>query len=138
MRLTGAAQRARLAAARAARGRSCWIKKRNVAKDKEGGPVRSFGEPVEVKGEVWPATSKRQIETYGDRINDIANVHLQGQYTITEQNGAVVAVLADDITLELGDGFYSFRDKDEPTPDYIILSITEYQPLKLEVERYHG
>ena len=50
----------------------------------------------------------------------------------------LVAVLADDITLELGDGFYIFRDKDEPTPDYIILSITEYQPLKLEVERYHG
>lgn len=120
------------------RVRSFWIKKRNVAKDNEGVPVISFGEPVEVKGEVWPATSKRQIETYGDRINDIANVHLQGQYTITEQNGAVVAVLADDITLELGDGFYIFRDKDEPTPDYIILSITEYQPLKLEVERYHG
>lgn len=120
------------------RVRSFYIKKRNVAKDNEGVPVISFGEPVEVKGEVWPATSKRQIETYGDRINDIANVHLQGQYTITEQNGAVVAVLADDITLELGDGFYIFRDKDEPTPDYIILSITEYQPLKLEVERYHG
>ena len=120
------------------RVRSFWIKKRNVAKDNEGVPVISFGEPVEVKGEVWPATSKRQIETYGDRINDIANVHLQGQYTITEQNGAVVAVLADDITLELGDCFYIFRDKDEPTPDYIILSITEYQPLKLEVERYHG
>ena len=120
------------------RVRSFWIKKRNVAKDNEGVPVISFGEPVEVKGEVWPATSKRQIETYGDRINDIANVHLQGQYTITEQNGAVVAVLADDITLELGDGFYIFRDKDEPTPDYIVLSITEYQPLKLEVERYHG
>lgn len=120
------------------RVRSFWIKKRNVAKDNEGVPVISFGEPVEVKGEVWPATSKRQIETYGDRINDIANVHLQGQYTITEQNGAVVAVLADDITLELGDGFYIFRDKDEPTPDYIILSITEYSPLKLEVERYHG
>ena len=120
------------------RVRSFWIKKRNVAKDNEGVPVISFGEPVEVKGEVWPATSKRQIETYGDRINDIANVHLQGQYTITEQNGAVVAVLDDDITLELGDGFYIFRDKDEPTPDYIILSITEYQPLKLEVERYHG
>ena len=120
------------------RVRSFWIKKRNVAKDNEGVPVITFGEPVEVKGEVWPATSKRQIETYGDRINDIANVHLQGQYTITEQNGAVVAVLADDITLELGDGFYIFRDKDEPTPDYIILSITEYQPLKLEVERYHG
>lgn len=120
------------------RVRSFWIKKRNVAKDNEGVPVISFGEPVEVKGEVWPATSKRQIETYGDRINDIANVHIQGQYTITEQNGAVVAVLADDITLELGDGFYIFRDKDEPTPDYIILSITEYQPLKLEVERYHG
>lgn len=120
------------------RVRSFWIKKRNVAKDNEGVPVITFGEPVEVKGEVWPATSKRQIETYGDRINDIANVHLQGQYTIDEQNGAVVAVLADDITLELGDGFYIFRDKDEPTPDYIILSITEYQPLKLEVERYHG
>lgn len=119
------------------RVRSFWIKKRNVAKDNEGVPVISFGEPVEVKGEVWPATSKRQIETYGDRINDIANVHIQGQYTIAEQNGAV-AVLADDITLELGDGFYIFRDKDEPTPDYIILSITEYQPLKLEVERYHG
>jgi hypothetical protein len=120
------------------RVRSFWIKKRNVAKDNEGVPVITFGEPVEVKGEVWPATSKRQIETYGDRINDIANIHIQGQYTIAEQNGAVVAVLADDITLELGDGFYIFRDKDEPTPDYIILSITEYQPLKLEVERYHG
>ena len=120
------------------RVRSFYIKKRNVAKDNEGVPIITFGEPVEVKGEVWPATSKRQIETYGDRINDIANVHLQGQYTITEQNGAVVAVLADDITLELGDGFYIFRDKDAPTPDYIILSITEYQPLKLEVERYHG
>lgn len=120
------------------RVRSFWIKKRNVAKDNEGVPVITFGEPVEVKGEVWPATSKRQIETYGDRINDIANVHIQGQYTIAEQNGAVVAVLDDDITLSLGDGFYVYRDKDEPTPDYIILSITEYQPLKLEVERYHG
>ena len=42
------------------RVRSFWIKKRNVAKDNEGVPVISFGEPVEVKGEVWPATSKRQ------------------------------------------------------------------------------
>lgn len=120
------------------RVRAFYIKKRIVTKDGEGVPVITFGEPVEVKGEAWPATSKRQIETYGDRINDIANVHIQGQYQIAEQNGAVCAVLADDITLELGDGFYIYRDKDEPTPDYIILSITEYSPLKLEVERYRG
>ena len=120
------------------RVRSFYIKKRNVTKDGEGVPVTTFGEPIEVKGEAWPATSKRQIETYGDRINDIANVHIQGDYTIAEQSGAVVAVLADDTILELGDGFYIYRDKSEPTPDYIILSITEYSPLKLEVERYRG
>lgn len=120
------------------RVRSFYLKKRIVTFDGEGVPVTTFDEPIEVKGEVWPATSKRQIEQYGDRIDDIANVHIQGQYTITEQNGAVVAVLADDLTLELGDGFYIYRDKDEPKPDYCILSITEYSPLKLEVERYRG
>ena len=118
---------------RQTRVRSFVIKPRTVTKDNEGIPIINYESGYEVTGEIWPATSQRQIEMYGDRVSDIANVRLEGEYTITlTANNQPIVTFADGNMIHLGDGFCVYSTGD---PDYQILSFTQYEPLKLEVER---
>lgn len=50
------------------------LKKKTIRKDDEGNVFPSDSIPIDFFGEVWPATSKLQIELYGNRISTIMNL----------------------------------------------------------------
>ena len=108
-----------------------YIKNRTVTKDNEGVPEESFGEPFSREAEVWPAGGKRQIEQYGDRLANIANVRVQGKYT----TGADMSITFEDgNTITAGDGVCILTGE-AGAPDYRVLSIELTRPVHLEVER---
>lgn len=105
------------------------------ATDTEGVTSETFPDPAfTVKGEVWPATGKRQVEMYGDRVNGISNMRIVGQYELTT-SGAFSCIVIDDHTIRQGDGVYVLADPETQDPDYRVISITPYQPVKMEIER---
>ena len=110
-----------------------FLRNRNITKDSEGVPIISYEEPIEMTGETWPAGSKLQVATYGDRINSIHNVRIEGKYSVIAQNNAQKYVF-DAFTLQEGDGVHLFADKDAE-PDYKIVCIKPYKPLYMEVEK---
>ena len=67
-----------------------FIKARSVTKDSEGVPEETFGEAVEKKAEIWPATARRQVEQYGDRITGISNARVQGRFDIDVQSHGII------------------------------------------------
>ena len=109
---------------------------RIVTKNNEGVPEISFGTPHSFQGEIWPATSKRQIEQYGDRISGIQNMRIEGEYDI-EVIGATPTAIFGAYSIRPGDGVHVYATEDQE-PDYEVLSFTQYNPLKLEVEKRHG
>lgn len=111
-----------------------YVRNRTVTKDSEGVPTESFGTAYSLKAEVWSAGDKRQIEQYGDRIANIANVRVQGKYDVALQATHMKATFADGNTIEAGDGICIFAG-DTDSPDYTVLTITPSRPMRLEVER---
>lgn len=112
-----------------------YVRQRQVSRDNEGVQVISWGPAIKLKGEVWPASDRRSIESYGDRITGIQSVWLQGQYMLTYESGVSKVLLRDqNYLLSLGDGI-CFEAGPEDEPDYQVLSFTPYGLLKLEIER---
>ena len=101
-----------------------------VTKDSEGVPSVTYGGGHEVKGEAWPATDRLQAQTYGDRISNIMNMRFQGKYTI-RRSGRDTEYVFSDFVLKQGDGVCVYAD----TPDYQIISVKPYIPIRLEIER---
>lgn len=98
----------------------------------EGIPEVSWGAAVSYQGEIWPATSRRQIEQYGDRISGIQNMRIEGDYTI-EIVGKTPTVVIGSSSIKPGDGVHVYAAADAD-PDYVILGFTEYGPLTMEIE----
>lgn len=119
---------------RQTRVKTFYIRPRSVTKDSEGVPIVSYGIARPVQGEIWPAESKRQIEQYGDRISDIANMYIQGYYIVTLENDTPVIRMQDGTVIRMGDGICIYAGETDQ-PDYTVLSFTPYTPLRLEVER---
>ena len=115
------------------RKRTILLRNRNITKDSEGVPVITYEEPIEMIGETWPAGSKMQVATYGDRINSIHNVRIEGPYIVTVNN-KVQQYIFDGFALQEGDGVHLFTDRKED-PDYKIVCIKPYKPLYMEVEK---
>lgn len=112
-----------------------YVKNRSTEKNNEGVPTDVYSEAFSVKGEIWPATSKRQVEMYGDRISNISNMRIPGRYTITLAGKNVISVLLEGgNVIKPGDGLCVYAQPDQD-PDYRVLSITPYKPLKMEIER---
>ena len=62
-------------------------------------------------------------------------MRITGRYTITLAGKNVLSVLLEDgNTIKPGDGMCVFAQPDQD-PDYRVLSITPYKPLKMEIER---
>lgn len=93
------------------------LRKRVVEKDKEGGSVVSYEVAVPIKATIWPASGKVQAEMYGERLAYIKNMEYEGKETMRE-----------------GDGICVFVDP-ESDPDYKIISIKEYSPMLMELEK---
>lgn len=115
------------------RVRTYQLRNKSVRKDHEGVPIISYGEPIEVTGEAWPAGGKLQVETYGNRIDSVYNCKVQGDYEIRAE-GNVTSYAFDDFTLREGDGIHLFAALDSD-PDYRIIAIKAYKPLYMEVEK---
>ena len=125
------------------RVRNFILRTRTTTKDREGAPIVTYGAPKTVRGEIWPATSRKQVEQYGDRISGIQNMRLEGDYKISDDGQGITVTFSDGTLLKPGDGIHVFRPYEVLTlgsdlaytdPDYYVLSITQYYPLKLEVE----
>lgn len=111
------------------------VRSREVKKDNEGGSYEEYGAAVSFSGEVWPAGGKVQAETYGERLSYIRNVRIQGDYVIvSDRNNVIHYVYPDGLDIAESDGvcLYVLSEAD---PDYKIISIKPYHPLRLECER---
>ncbi len=113
------------------RVRTISLRNRIITKDNEGVPTTTYGAAFEVHGEVWPASGRLQSEMYGDRINGIMNMRIREPYTIV-QDGNVRAFMVDESIIHEGDGVCVNTDNQ---PDYKIISIRPYKPLRLEIEK---
>ena len=109
------------------------LRRRIGRKDDEGVPVVTWGEATPIEAEKWPAGGQLQVHTYGDRVNNMMNVRVRGPYEIITEKSHQ-AYQFEGFTLCEGDGLcinVSASDK----PDYKIISIKPYIPLRMEVER---
>ena len=61
-----------------------YVKALKPIKDKEGNAIEVFAEAVTIKAEIWPATSKLQIELYGLRVTRIQNMLYSGSENVQE------------------------------------------------------
>jgi len=111
--------------------RTLKIANKSITKDSEGVPQDVYGTPSIFDGTVWPAGGKLQVEKYGDKISSILNCKLDGDYTIEPEENHIKYVFGN-FSIREGDGVYIYSDD---KPDYRIISITPYKPLKMEVER---
>ena len=109
------------------------LKTKSATKDGEGVPAITWGSATQIQAEVWPAGGQLQVQTYGDRVNSILNVKVKGGYSIVPE-GNHVAYVFKDFTLREGDGLCIYAGANDD-PDYRIIGIRPYHPLKLEVER---
>ena len=112
-----------------------YVRNRTTEKNSEGVTTDVYGEAFPVKGEIWPATSKRQVEMYGDRANGISNMRITGKYTLVMGEKRVLSIMLEDgSSIKLGDGVCVYAGADQE-PDYRVLSITPYEPIKMEIEK---
>ena len=125
------------------------LRRKTVKKDDEGVPEIKWGSATQIEGETWPAGGQLQVNTYGDRVNNMLNVRVRGPYeiitekghqayrfTFTSASGASGASGETEtgFTLCEGDGL-CINVSGTSKPDYKIISIKPYKPLRLEVER---
>lgn len=112
-----------------------YWKQRITKKDKEGSSYEEWGAAVSFPGESWPASGKVQAQQYGERLAYIRNLRIDGDYTIeTDENGVLSYDFGDGLKLRESDGICIYTGAGQE-PDYKILSIKEYHPLRLELER---
>ena len=116
------------------RTRALYFKNKNVTKDKEGVPNISYGTPFKFIGEIWPASSKLQVEMYGDRVNSIMNCKIKDHYIIEQEEGVTYYDFGNGKIIKESDGL-CVNVKKEESPDYRIISIKPYKPRTLEVEK---
>ncbi len=87
-------------------------------RDKEGGSITDYAEPVEIEATIWPAGGRVQAEMYGERLSYIKNMEYGGSVEMQE-----------------GDGICVFVGPEEK-PDYKIISIKpEHSPKVMELEK---
>lgn len=112
-----------------------YWKKRISKKDKEGSSYEEWGAAVSFKGESWLASGKVQAQQYGERLPYIRNMKIEGKYTIeTDEKGMVSYGFENGMKIMESDGICLYVGENQK-PDYKIISIKPYKPLKLEVER---
>ena len=93
-----------------------------------------YGLPSSFKAEVWPAGGRLQAEMYGQRVNNIKNVRINGNYDLMVSNYGDELYLFADMEIREGDGICLYVPEDHE-PDYRIIAIRPYRYLTLEVER---
>jgi hypothetical protein len=112
-----------------------FFRKRVSEKDKEGSSYETWGAAFPVMAEIWLASGKVQAQQYGERLSYIRNVRLEGDYIITgDAKGRAMYKTTSGLNIQEGDGICLYvNPKNEP--DYRIISIKPYRPLKMEIEK---
>lgn len=113
--------------------RTIYLKNRTIEKDSEGVTSTTYALAGALTAEVWPISSRLQVETYGDRVTAMQNVRLKGKYTIG-QSGNHNTYAIGGLTLAEGDGL-CINSTQAESPDYQIVSIKPYRHLQMEVEK---
>lgn len=112
-----------------------YLKEHRAEKNRECSIVTVYGDPTAFRGEVWPAGGKLQAEQYGERLSYIRNVKVEGDYTIqSDADGVLHYVFADGTDFVESHGLCLYVGKDAD-PDYKIIAIKPYKPLRLEAEK---
>ncbi|MBQ8232428.1 MAG: hypothetical protein IJZ34_10965 [Lachnospiraceae bacterium] len=120
---------------RRSRLKEYYWKPRIQMKDNEGSTYEEWGAAISFKGECWPASGKVQAQQYGERLSYIRNLRIEGKYeTIIDENGMISYKYENGMTICESDGICLYVGS-EMKPDYKVISIKPYIPLKLEVER---
>lgn len=118
------------------RNRLCdlYLRKKITQKDKEGATSEGWEEAVHFVGEHWVASGSVQVQQYGDRLNYILNMKLDGKYTVLPGKHGVSYDFGDGLTFQEQDGICVYTDENSD-PDYRIISIKPYRQLKMELEK---
>ncbi len=118
------------------RTKEYFCRKAVPVKDREGGTSLEYRPSVAFIGEVWPAGGKMQAEQYGDRLGYIRNIKIQGKYGISPDEKGRLHYVFPETGLDImeGDGLCLYVPGDAP-PDYRVISIRPYAPLRLEAEK---
>lgn len=112
-----------------------YLRKRETRKDEQGSTYEDYASSVSFKGEVWAAGGEVQVKMYGEKLSYIRNVKIQGNYRIiTDEKNHVYYVFEDGLDVAESDGVCLYVSG-ESKPDYKIISIKPYQPLRLECEK---
>lgn len=112
-----------------------YHKQRFTKKDNESGTYEEYGAAFGFRGEVWPGSGKVQAQMYGEKLSYIRNVKIEGRYTVsTDSKGRTHYVYPDGLDITESDGLCLYASK-ESDPDYKIISIKPYNPLRLEAEK---
>ena len=112
-----------------------YLRKRETRKDEQGSTYEDYASSVSFKGEVWAAGGEVQVKMYGEKLSYIRNVKIQGNYRIiTDEKNHVHYVFEDGLDVAESDGVCLYVSG-ESKPDYKIISIKPYQPLRLECEK---
>lgn len=94
------------------------LKRRVVGKNKEGGSVVEYEDPIEIRATIWSAGGRVQAEMYGEKLAYMKNMAYEGTEEMKEGDG--ICVSASPVS----------------PPDYKIVSIkSEYKPKMMELER---
>lgn len=110
-------------------------RKRIPKKDNEGSSYEEWEAAVSFKGESWPASGKVQAQQYGERLSCIRNMKIDGKYNIeTDEKGMVSYNFGNGLRIMENDGICLYVGEKQK-PDYKIISIKPYNPLRLELER---
>lgn len=99
-------------------------------KDSEGSSYLVYGPATSIDAEMWTAGGKVQMEMYGQRLPNIRNLRIGGDYREVSNgykisNGPLITV---------NDGICLYVPGEE-NPDYRIVAIYPYRFLTLEVEK---
>lgn len=112
-----------------------YHKKRIPMKDSESGSYDTYGSAAVIQGEIWPASGKVQAAMYGEKLSYVRNVKINGKYSISvDDKNRTHYIFESGLDITESDGLCIYVSKDSD-PDYKIISIKPYLPLRLEAEK---
>lgn len=104
-------------------------------KDKESGSYDTYGPATAFQGEVWPASGKVQAAMYGEKLSYVRNIKMDGKYSVSvDEKNRIHYIFENGLDIAESDGLCVYVSK-ESDPDYKIISIKPYTPLRLEAEK---